>query len=47
MHDAIETLKSVASQTEIIVTHNVKDFRGIHQFRIKAMTPKALLEGQK
>ena len=35
---------AVASQTAIIVTHNVKDFRGIHQFSIKAMTPKALLE---
>ena len=47
MYDAIETLKAVALQTATIVTHNVKDFRGIHQFRIKAMTPKALLEERK
>jgi hypothetical protein len=46
MHDAIETLKAVASQTATIVTHNGKDFRGIHQFGIKAMTPREILEGQ-
>ena len=38
---------AVASQTTAIVTHNVKDFRDIHQFRIKAITPKVLLEERK
>jgi len=46
MHDAIETLKAVTSQTAMIVTHNVKDFRGIHQFSVKAMTSREILEGR-
>lgn len=36
---------AVASQTTRIVTHNLKDFKGIDEtFGIRAMPPKALLE---
>ncbi len=36
---------AVASQTTRIVTHNLKDFKGIEKtFGIRAITPKALLE---
>jgi putative PIN family toxin of toxin-antitoxin system len=35
---------AVASQTEIIVTHNTKDFNGIDTFGIRAITPKQLLK---
>ena len=35
---------AVASQTEIIVTHNIKDFNGIDNFGIRAITPKQLLK---
>ncbi len=36
---------AVASQTTRIVTHNLKDFKGIEKtFGIRAMPPKALLE---
>lgn len=36
---------AVASQTTRIVTHNLKDFKGIDKaFGIRAITPKALLE---
>ena len=35
---------AVASQTEIIVTHNIKDFNGINNFGIRAITPKQLLK---
>ena len=35
---------AVASQTEIIVTHNIKDFNGIDKFGIRAITPKQLLK---
>jgi putative PIN family toxin of toxin-antitoxin system len=35
---------AVASQTEIIVTHNIKDFNGIDRFGIRAITPKQLLK---
>jgi putative PIN family toxin of toxin-antitoxin system len=35
---------AVASQTEIIVTHNIKDFNGIEKFGIRAITPKQLLK---
>ena len=38
---------AVASQTSTIITHNVKDFRDIHQFGVRAMTPQIILEGQK
>lgn len=35
---------AVASHTSTIVTHNVKDFRSIHQFGVRAITPKTFLE---
>jgi putative PIN family toxin of toxin-antitoxin system len=35
---------AVASQTEIIVTHNIKDFNEINQFGKRAITPKQLLK---
>ncbi len=35
---------AVASNTKIIVTHNLKDFSGIEQFGVMAITPKNLLE---
>ncbi len=38
---------AVASQVKTIVTHNLKDFRRIEQFGIKAITPKSLLENLK
>ena len=35
---------AVASETKTIVTHNIKDFRGINKFGVRAITPKKLLE---
>ena len=35
---------AVASKTKIIVTHNIKDFKGIEKFGIKAITPKDFLK---
>jgi len=35
---------AVASQTKIIVTHNIRDFKGIDKFGIRAITPKQLLK---
>ena len=35
---------AVASETKTIVTHNIKDFRGINKFGVRAITPKTLLE---
>jgi len=35
---------AVASQTEIIVTHNIKDFNGIDNSGIRAIPPKQLLK---
>lgn len=35
---------AVASNTKTIVTHNLKDFLGIEQFGVEAITPKNLLE---
>ena len=35
---------AVASQTNIIVTHNIRDFKGIDKFGIRAITPKQLLK---
>ena len=35
---------AVASHTPIIVTHNLKDFKGISKFAIKAITPGTFLE---
>jgi len=34
---------AVAGQCEYIVTHNVKDFRGVEQFGIKIATPQMFL----
>jgi putative PIN family toxin of toxin-antitoxin system len=35
---------AVASNTKSIVTHNLKDFSGVEQFGVTAITPKNLLE---
>ena len=35
---------AVASRTNIIVTHNTKDFKGTNKFGIRTLTPKQLLE---
>lgn len=35
---------AVASGTEIILTHNVKDFKGVDKFGIRAIQPRKLLE---
>ena len=35
---------AVASKTKLIVTHNLKDFKGIEKFGIKAITPGNFLE---
>jgi putative PIN family toxin of toxin-antitoxin system len=35
---------AVASQTEIIVTYNIKDFNEINKFGERAITPKQLLK---
>ena len=35
---------AVASQTNIIVTHNIRDFKGVDKFGIRAITPKQLLK---
>lgn len=35
---------AVASGTETIVTHNIKDFKAINKFGVKAITPRKLLE---
>ena len=35
---------AVASQTNIMVTHNIRDFKGIDKFGIRAITPKQLLK---
>jgi putative PIN family toxin of toxin-antitoxin system len=35
---------AVASETKTIVTHNIKDFRGISKFGVRAITPRKLLE---
>ncbi len=34
----------VASKTNQIITHNIKDFKGIEKFGIQAITPKERLE---
>ena len=38
---------AVASQAGIIVTHNLKDFKGVDRFNIQTVTPKKLLENLK
>jgi putative PIN family toxin of toxin-antitoxin system len=35
---------AVSSETKIIVTHNIKDYKGSDKFGVRAMTPKKLLE---
>jgi len=35
---------SVASKTKQIITHNIKDFKGIEKIGIQAISPKELLE---
>jgi len=35
---------AVESESEFIVTHNVRDFAGIEQFGLEAITPRQLLE---
>jgi len=35
---------AVASKTKIIVTHNLKDFKGVEKFGIQAITPGNYLE---
>lgn len=35
---------AVASKTQTIVTHNIKDFVGVEKFGVEAITPKTLLE---
>ena len=35
---------AVESESDFIVTHNIRDFIGIEQFGIEAITPKQLLE---
>ena len=35
---------AVESESEFIVTHNLRDFSGIEQFGLEAITPKQLLE---
>ena len=38
---------AVASKTKTILTHNIKDFKGIEKFGIKAITPGKYLEAIK
>lgn len=38
---------AVASQVNTIVTHNIKDFKGLDKFGILAITPKSMLENLK
>jgi len=35
---------AVASRTNTIVTHNIRDFKGIDKFGIRAITPRELLK---
>jgi hypothetical protein len=35
---------AVASEAKTTVTHNIKDFKGINEFGVRAITPKILLE---
>ncbi len=35
---------AVASATKTIVTHNIRDFKGLNKFGVRAITPKILLE---
>jgi len=35
---------AVAANSQIIVTHNLKDFAGVNKFGVEAITPKQFLE---
>lgn len=35
---------AVTAQVDAIVTHNVRDFRGVEKFGVKVITPKELLQ---
>jgi putative PIN family toxin of toxin-antitoxin system len=35
---------AITSQADIIVTHNVRDFKGVEKFGIRALTPKEFLQ---
>jgi putative PIN family toxin of toxin-antitoxin system len=35
---------AIASGTKLIVTHNTKDFKGVEEFGIRSIAPKAILE---
>lgn len=35
---------AVASRTGVIITHNIKDFKGAEKFNVKPITPKEFLE---
>jgi predicted nucleic acid-binding protein len=35
---------AVTAQCEYIVTHNIRDFKGIDQFGVQAVTPKEFLK---
>jgi putative PIN family toxin of toxin-antitoxin system len=35
---------AVASRTKFIITHNIRDFRGVEKFAVKPITPKEFLE---
>lgn len=35
---------AISSQTQTIVTHNLKDFVGVEKFGVRAIAPKQLLE---
>jgi putative PIN family toxin of toxin-antitoxin system len=35
---------AITAEADIIVTHNVRDFKGVEKFGIRAMTPKEFLQ---
>lgn len=35
---------AVESEPDFMVTHNVRDFKGVEQFGLEAITPRELLE---
>jgi predicted nucleic acid-binding protein len=35
---------AVTAQADAIVTHNVRDFRGMEKFGVKVLTPKEFLQ---
>ena len=38
---------AVASKTKLIITHNIKDFKGVEKFGIQAISPGKLLKAIK